>query len=236
MSDNDPVPPEPAAVFARLADIIYAQNDYDGVGTAVCVAAPLLVPGCDHASLMLRQGGRFPTIASSDEVARRIDEFERSLGEGPCIDAIEDEAAQIASDLASTTQWPRLTRAILEHTPVRAAVGFRLVVDGRKVGALNLFSDTPGAFAGHATDQGAVLAAFAAMALRALAYEERADTLRRGLENNREIGKAIGLLMALHRVSDEEAFDLLRRASQDMNVKLADVARRVVNLHSMPGE
>lgn len=234
MSEGDPARLEPAVVFTRLADIIYAQHDYDEVGTAICLAATLLVPGCDHASLMLRQGGRFPTVAASDGVARRIDELERGLGEGPCIDAIEDEAASIASDLAGTTQWPRLARDILEHTPVRSAAGFRLVVDGRKIGALNLFSDTPGSFAGHATDQGAILAAFAAMALRALAHQERADTLRRGLESNREIGKAIGLLMALHHVSDEQAFDLLRRASQDMNIKLAEVARRVVHLHTMP--
>ncbi|MSX05542.1 MAG: ANTAR domain-containing protein, partial [Actinobacteria bacterium] len=52
-----------------------------------------------------------------------------------------------------------------------------------------------------------------------------------GLESNREIGKAIGLIMALHKVSDEEAFALLRKSSQDLNVKIADLASTVVQRH-----
>jgi AmiR/NasT family two-component response regulator len=48
--------------------------------------------------------------------------------------------------------------------------------------------------------------------------------LRRGLASSRAIGKAIGMLMVLNDVSDDEAFDILRRTSQDSNVKVADVA------------
>ena len=48
----------------------------------------------------------------------------------------------------------------------------------------------------------------------------------------RDIGKAVGLLMAFHKISDTEAFDLLRKASQDMNIKLAEVAREVVAHHN----
>lgn len=77
-------------------------------------------------------------------------------------------------------------------------------------------------------DSGAVLAAFISVALTARAHREQAATLRLGLDSNREIGKAIGLLMALHETSEEEAFTLLREASQRMNLRLSGVAKQVV--------
>jgi AmiR/NasT family two-component response regulator len=49
-----------------------------------------------------------------------------------------------------------------------------------------------------------------------------------GLLSNREIGKAVGMLMLLHNMTEDEAFDLLRRYSQSLNIKLADVARQVI--------
>jgi AmiR/NasT family two-component response regulator len=58
--------------------------------------------------------------------------------------------------------------------------------------------------------------------------------LRRGLMSNREIGKAVGMLMMLNGVDEHEAFDVLRRYSQDLNIKLADVARTVIEHRGNP--
>lgn len=78
--------------------------------------------------------------------------------------------------------------------------------DGRssEVRCLNLFSDTPGAFTETVADHAIMLASFASVAVTALNRGEDADSLRRGLASSREIGQAVGLLMALHRVSDDE--------------------------------
>lgn len=111
-------------------------------------------------------------------------------------------------------------------------IGYRIMVEDRKVGALNLFSDTPGAFTEQAADMGAILAAFASVAIAAANRQEAADTLRAGLASNREIGKAVGLLMATHQSTDEQAFAVLRDASSRMNVRLAEVARKVVDEHN----
>ncbi len=108
------------------------------------------------------------------------------------------------------------------------ALGYRLFLEGQKVGALNIFSDEPGALTSRSADQGAVLAAFASVSLAALRAREEAESLRQGLQSNREIGKAVGLLMAAHRVSADEAFAILKRTSQDLNMKLAQVAVQVV--------
>jgi hypothetical protein len=110
-------------------------------------------------------------------------------------------------------------------------MGFRLLVDKRKGAALNLFSDTPNQFDAESAGRAAVLAAFASVAINAVAKGEDATSLRRGLLSNREIGKAVGMLMMLHEMTEEQAFDMLRRHSQALNIKLADVARAVIEQH-----
>ncbi len=224
------------AVFDQLARLVYDAEDHSAVYQAICDAALALVDGCSHASMMVAQNARLVTAAATDDIARLIDQLEREAGEGPCVDAIQEEAAQLESDLTVGSAWPALREQVLARTPVRSAAGFRLVVDDRKVGALNLFSDTPGGLTPCSVDQGAVLAAFASVTLMSATHEEEARTLRDGLASNREIGKAVGLMMAFHKVDDTQAFDILRRASQEMNLKLSEIARRVVDHHNQrPG-
>ena len=228
-----PFPPELLATFRTMAEIVYSGESYDSVYDAVCASAVSLVDGCDHASLMLRRSGRVQTVAASDDVALRIDEFEKQLGEGPCLDAIDDDEPDqhICSDLTEGSQWPELARLIMAETEVRGMAGFRLRQDGHRVGALNVFSDTAGALTDHSLEQAIMLTAFASVTLAALERGEEATTLRRGLESNREIGKAVGLLMAMHNIDDDRAFEMLAKVSQEMNVKVAEVAAQVVAHH-----
>ena len=229
--ETPPVGSATARLFHDLAEVVYAGDDFDHVYDAIVGAAARLVAGCDHASLMLRQEGRFDTVAASDDIVRLIDGFERELGEGPCLDAIMDESVYHDADLTDGSPWPRLTERVLAETPVRGMAGFRLRAAEQKTGALNLFSDSPGGLTDRAVDEGIVLASFVSVALVASHERQTADTLRAGLRSNREIGKAVGLMMAFHKVTDDQAFEMLRSASQDMNLKLSEVARQVVDHH-----
>jgi hypothetical protein len=226
-----PADPTTAQLFQQLSQLVYAADDFEGVYDAIVNAAPVLVEGCDHASLMLKRGSTFITVAASDDVARQIDSLENQIGEGPCLDAIEDETVYHDANLNDGSPWPNLDQRVMAETPVRGMAGFRLRADNEKHGALNLFSDTPGGLTATSVDQGIVLASFTTVALRAYHDRHTAQTLRDGLRSNREIGKAVGLLMAFHKISDDDAFDMLRKASQDMNIKLAEVARQVVDHH-----
>ncbi len=219
---------DPATVFAALAEIIYQGSGANEMYAAICIAATLTVRGCDHASLLVRDNDRYVTLGASDRLAQRIDELERRAGDGPCIDAIEEETPQIDPDLTTPSLWPKLASVLVAETPVRGAMGFRLLVDKRKGAALNLFSDTANMFDAESAGRAAVLAAFASVAINAVAKGEDAASLRRGLLSNREIGKAVGMLMMLHEMTEEQAFELLRRHSQALNIKLADVAREVI--------
>jgi hypothetical protein len=227
-------PPELRNTFQAMAEVLYSGESYESVYASLCAAAVELVDGCDHASLMLRRHGRAYTAAASDETAQKIDQLETDLGEGPCLDALDDTEPDqhICPDLTSEGgRWPELARQILEVTTVKGMGGFRIRLDGAKVGALNVFSDEVDALDEHSLDQAVMLAAFASVALAALDRGEEATTLRAGLESNREIGKAMGLLMAMHKISDDRAFEMLSKVSQEMNIKVAEVAKQVIEHH-----
>ncbi|MGB8381897.1 MAG: GAF and ANTAR domain-containing protein [Dermatophilaceae bacterium] len=216
------------AAFSMLAQRIYAPGSSARIYQAIVDTAVDVVVECDHSCIMLLAGGKFFTAASSDSVAAAIDEYERALGEGPCLDAILEERPQVDPDLTSGSPWPRLAEQAMALTLVRGMIGFRLLVDGRKAGALNLFSDTPGGFTTESVSQASVLASFASVALMTLTAREQSGSLLKALDSNREIGKAVGLLMAAHKVSQERAFEILDKTSQDLNMKLVEVAAKVV--------
>ena len=221
---------DPATVFAALAEIIYQGSDVNQMYAAICVAATLIVPGCDHASLLVRENDRYVTVGASDRLAQHIDDLERRAGDGPCIDAIEEETPQI--DTGPDHAEPV---AQAGGAPGRRDAGARrdgISAPGRQAqrrprstcSATRRTCSTPSPPAGPA-----VLASFASVAINAIAKGEDAASLRRGLLSNREIGKAVGMLMMLHSMSEDEAFDVLRRHSQELNIKLADVARAVID-------
>ncbi|MFM6851035.1 MAG: ANTAR domain-containing protein [Terrabacter sp.] len=230
MSSDVPVDPTITDVFRQMSALVYAGADSGSIHQALVDAAARLVEGCTRASLLVRTRDRYVTAASTDDIARRIDQIELEVGEGPCVDAIVAEAYQHDADLTDgTTPWPRFAERIVAETPVRSANGYRLLLDGDKVGALNIFSDVPGGLTHRSADTGAVIASFASVALMAIRAREEAATLRQGLSSNREIGKAVGLLMAAHHINGQEAFELLRNTSQELNMKLAQVASQVID-------
>ncbi|GAB4013999.1 GAF and ANTAR domain-containing protein [Nocardioides ultimimeridianus] len=224
---------EAAEAFASLAQVLYRSDSYAEVYEQLCRTAVDLVPGCDHACIVTVSAGQRPELqATTDDIAARIDRLEWECGEGPCVDAILSDRFECDPNITQHPTWPRLAARVLRETPVRGMVGYRILMGGRKIGALNLFSDTPGALTESGADAGAILAAFASVAITAAGQKAEARTLRDGLASNREIGKAVGLLMATHSLGDEEAFAVLRQASTTLNRRLADIARQIVEEHN----
>jgi hypothetical protein len=224
--------PDPPGVFASLADIVRRGSTPTEMHAAICVAATLTIPGCDHASLMICRDGTCRTAAVSDGVARQVDRLELALGSGPCLDVIESRGIHIEPDLTVTDRWPALSARVLAETPVRGAMSVRIPMTEGSIGALNVFSDMPGALGSRSVEQAAVLGAFATVAATAAAHSQDVATLRRGLTSNRAIGQAVGMVMARNNVSDSAAFDILRRTSQNSNVKLVDVATDMIRGHA----
>ncbi|MGB6209765.1 GAF and ANTAR domain-containing protein [Mycobacterium sp.] len=223
---------DPASVLTSLADIVRQGSTPKDMYPAICVAATLMVPGCDRASLMIRGDRAYSTAAATDAFAHKIDKLEQLLADGPCIDAIEEDTVQLESDLAAGNRWPALTERVVAETPVRGAMSIRVSLDRGEVGAVNLFSDTSNVFDDSSVERARVLAAFASVATSSAAHGEEAAALRRALASNRTIGKAIGMLMVLNEISADDAFGVLRRISQDTNAKIADVAADFIRRRS----
>jgi hypothetical protein len=221
-----------ADAFTTLAELVYDGQSYDEIFTEICRAALKAVPGCDRACIVTLSKGQERVLeAATDDVAAYVDGLEWETGEGPCVDAILTQRCEWDRDITTQPTWPKLAERILRETPVRGMIGYRIVVDERKIGALNMFSDEPGAFTQEAADMGAVLVSFASVALAAAARREETVTLRQGMASNREIGKAVGMLMATHDLTDDEAFQRLRDASNRLNTRLADLAADLVAQH-----
>ena len=227
-----PIPREATEAFASLAKLVYAGTGSSDILDAICRAAVDVIPGADHACIStLDRNQQLQTQASTDDVASLMDRLESEAGEGPCLDSILEDSVQHDADITNATKWPRLAELTLARTPVRGMVGYQLLEGLGARAAFNVFSDTPGALTDEAADVGAVLAAFTSVALAATENRATAENLRHGLESTREIGTAVGLLMAAHSVSDEEAFHLLRAASTRTNTKIAALAAQINASH-----
>lgn len=214
--------------FAAIAKELRSGRTVEQTCQAVVEAAPRVVEGCDRAAIGILEGHQFRTAAASDGVMRAIDKLQNELREGPCLEASTDEKVHLDNDITQASAWPRLAERVVAGTPVRAMLAVPLVLDGRRNGALNIFADRADAFSPASIDAGAVLAAFATVAVSAAFETARADQLQAGLESSREIGAAVGILMATHKLSSDDAFALLSQASQRLNRKLRDIAAGIV--------
>ena len=227
---------ELAAQFAAVARALESQPSVEATLQRVVDVARLIVPGCHHAGVTLLRRGRPETPAATDEVSTEVDRVQYEAGEGPCLSAIVEQDTFRTGDLATEDRWPRFSRPAVERTGVRSVLAYRLFTDEDTFGALNLYSRQVGAFDDDALAVGSILASHAALALARAREREQIAGLEQAVASNRSIGMAIGILMAIHRVSQQEAFDLLRVTSQRANRKLRDIADDVVLTGTLPAE
>ena len=224
-----------AEQFTELALSLAQGLDRPLVQQRIVEFAVRGVPGAEYASVTEVTGTRRPrTTACSDDRPFEWDQLQYEHGEGPCLEAIATNGVVLAQDLPAETRWPRFARAIVEQTPARSILSFRLLVTERSRAGLNLYSTRPRAFTDQSVATGAMFAAYASMALLAAARHETINHLTRALETNREIGVAMGILMANGELTNEQAFDQLRTASQNLNRKLHDIAADVALTGQLP--
>ena len=89
-----------------------------------------------------------------------------------------------------------------------------------------LIADAPNSF--HDEDRAAA-ALFAAHAAVAFAAARERIQFQEALASRDVIGQAKGILMTQSHITADEAFDMLRRASQRLNRKLVSIAQDIVD-------
>ena len=224
------VPGEPMSADAlaiRLGDIareLQHEDDTDSMMAGIVHAALELVPHVAEASVSLVTGRRtIDSRAASSDLPRRVDALQSETGQGPCMDASYEERVVSVPDLSTDQRWPEFSRAAVK-LGARSMLSFQLFVDGDHLGALNLFGEDVGAFDAESERIGALVAAHAAVAV---AGSKQVSQLTLALDTRDLIGQAKGILMERYKITAQQAFLLLSRASSELNVKLRDVAERL---------
>jgi GAF domain-containing protein len=216
---------ELAAALAGFARSVQQQRDPDSTLAEIVRAAVELIPGCDDGSLSIVIGRKSVSSQSaSSGLANEVDRLQQSTGQGPCLDAAYDHETVSVPDMATETRWPLFTPLALE-AGAAGMLSFQLYVEGDDLGALNLFSRTAGALNEESEHVGLMFAAHAAVAYATAQQKQR---LVRSVETRQLIGRAEGILMERHRVTAEQAFEMLVRVSQHRNTKLRNIAERLV--------
>jgi GAF domain-containing protein len=134
----------------------------------------------------------------------------------------------VVADLDSDRRWPLWRRRVLAETPIRSGLGFALRLDGALLGAITMYTAQPRSFSPGCIELAAVFADHASVAFARVSERLAAENLRAALKTNREIAMAIGILMNAHRLTKDQAFDLLRGASQHKHRKVQELAAEVV--------
>jgi GAF domain-containing protein len=215
-------------LFDELGPEISAAGNPDAALEAITTRSLKLVPGAEAAGVTRAKDAGFETVGATSDLGRRVDAIQYELGTGPCVAAALTASVFRADDLSTDERWPEFGRRAADETGVRSMLSFRMFFeDDEFIAALNLYATQPRAFDSEAELIGLALVTYGALALTSARRLERIVNLERALASNRDIGVAIGILMALHRVTREQAFDLLRMASQGRHRKLVEVARDV---------
>ena len=196
------------------------------------------LPGTEATSITLIRGGRAFTAAFAGEVSLEADEMQYERGYGPCLDAGRAGLTFIIDDMRTEQRWPDYTRHVTE-LGVLSSLSVPLPFQGETVGALNNYSSQPGAFGEESVRLGEEVAALIAVAVAnadALARaSDAAANMQAAMRSRAVIEQAKGILMERHKVTADDAFGLLTRASQRTNTKLRDVAEELSRTGLLPG-
>ncbi|GAA4397289.1 GAF and ANTAR domain-containing protein [Fodinibacter luteus] len=234
--------PEDFSEWRRTAEALQRLTDetYDpdaGVSLDLVVReAVRLIRSADRASVTTLRAGRFRTVASSDPVAVQVDLAQYELGSGPCVDAVLEDGVFITGDVRTEQRWRPLGERLHAQFGVTSMMALRLHLldESETIAGLNFSSSEPDAFDATDVEQARVLATHCALLVTASQAHSKAADLQRALESSRTIGVAVGVLMSEYRITSDQAFDVLRHTSQNLNRKLRDVAVDVVETGAVP--
>ncbi|WP_081495141.1 GAF and ANTAR domain-containing protein [Mycolicibacterium chubuense] len=228
------------AAHLRVAELVQGlhnrpDTDSDTVIAELAEHAAAEVPGAAHAGITLtRNAKHIETPAATSQWPLLLDKIQQRHREGPCLTAAWEEKTVHVPNLETDERFPNYRRDALAETPIRAVMAFQLFIAGETLGALNVYAEEPHVFGPESRTMGLIFAAHSSVAWNSARREEQ---FRRALSSRDVIGQAKGMIMERYRVDAVQAFELLRKLSQDSNVPLTQVAVDLVaNAQSTDGQ
>jgi len=217
----------------ELADTLV--DDFDVVELLTVLADRCVdILGVGAAGLMLvAPDGDLHVMASSSEEVRVLELFELQCREGPCLEAYHTGQPVVNQDLAlANGRWPRFaTRALAAGFHSVHALPMRL--RGSVIGALDLFHVEPGDMPPADVEAAQALADVATIAVlqhrASLEAQVINEQLHHALNSRIVIEQAKGIVAERRGLTMEQAFSALRNHARAHNLRLAEVADRVIN-------
>ncbi|HZZ46299.1 MAG TPA: GAF and ANTAR domain-containing protein [Pseudonocardia sp.] len=219
--------------FVALADTLAA--DYDPIDLLDRLTTfSVELSAADAAGIILAgPRGETQVVAASDEHAELTEQLQLQTRQGPCLDCFATATPVNVTDLAqSAPRWPTLVPPLRERTPFRTVHALPLRLRDESIGAVNLFRRQPGPLPTadlHLTQALADVATIGILQERTI---RRSETVRKQLQGALSsrviIEQAKGVIAARSDLTMGAAFELLRGYSRGHNLRLADVARELV--------
>ena len=225
-----------ANALEQMAALLVAEMPLGETSWRVAVTVRDVWPAVDAVGVTLLDDRGRPTVpVSTDEVAAAVDVVQHDAGTGPCLDAARSATLLPVDDTRAVPGRWRAFGEVAARVGVLSALAVPLTTHRGTLGALGLYAGAPGAFDPPTCEEARRLAGTAAVVLaNARAYwatSEHASGLEQAMASRAVIEQAKGKIMAIRGCGPTEAFAILARASQRENVKVRDLAQRMIECH-----
>ncbi|MEP7022264.1 MAG: GAF and ANTAR domain-containing protein [Actinomycetota bacterium] len=206
------------------------EADLGATLNAIVFSAAETIDAVAYAGVNLLIRGRFTPQATIGGPPPLLDAFQQRTLQGPCVDASRDQVTISVENMDDETRWPGYAELAVS-LGVLSMLCVPLWVDEGHLGSLSLYATSRAAFSAHHAKLASLFATHAALAL---ADAQRTDHLRVAAANRDVIGVAKGILVERYKITADEAFGLLSKASQNANRKLTAVAKDLVETGELP--
>jgi GAF domain-containing protein len=221
-----------------LARVVSADRELGEILSDITSVARQATPPFDAASITLIRGDKAYTAAYDGEMALLADELQYERGYGPCLDAGLAGQALVVDDMKTEERWPDYARAASANG-IGSSLSMPLPFQSTTIGALNVYATQPHAIGEEDRALAEEVASWIALAVghvdAAARTSELVAHLKVAMKSRAVIDQAKGILMERFKVTEEAAFTLLARASQNSNIKLRDIADQLVSTGVLHG-
>ena len=220
-------------LVGSLHTLLLTTSDLETFLNGLAAVAAKVVEPPASCGITTAHDGQHATVATSDARAAQVDQVQYETGTGPCIETLATGTPVEVLDQQEDSRWPAYAQRSVEMG-VRSSLSIPLAVDGvGALGALNVYGfERPREFGEDERRRIEMFATQASTAIRlAVQRDEQqsmVDQMEKALLSRSVIDQAIGVLMAQEHCTTEQAFDLLRKHSQNNNRKLREVAVDVI--------
>jgi GAF domain-containing protein len=238
-SSQNPQPANAAEALERLGRLSLRDLTMESLLQQVAELTKTVMPGNPETSVLLLVKDKPTTVVSTGQLAVDLDERQYERGHGPCLHAARTGELTEIADTRTDRRWPDYTPRAAERGNLSSlSIPLTIDEDEQVSGALNIYAREPGAFDADSRAAATGFAPYAAIAVANMhAYDiarNMADNLQVALQTRAVIDQAKGILMERHKLTADQAFQALSRASMNSNRKVRDIADDLVHTGELP--